>query len=403
MDDASVDDLRARDSANPLNDLIKATEREVTEANVERLLRAVDGRQLSVTQLLAVANMAVKVGHPSAVKLAGALLSTQPIPAPDDVAAVAQRRSFARILLWAMFKVEGPAALIRRLKSEADPTLAAVYAEGFESLCHFSTGDIRAALASRDGLDLGHGLILNGIALYPEPDKIAAELAAINTASLPPVASGAPSSACIVVSCDPVYLQRYGVFFAENLRPIPEVDSELVFFVAGALDPALAEAVTAASPLKTHFVADTPGRADKAFHTINRFVRVPAILGNFDLVVVSDIDARLDLSRGGFLEATAGAAAGWIATDNPVPWLKNLAGFVFFRKSAPGMWAARAIERIIQARYRPKQSNENWYLDQVALTAMWDNAPAETRAAIRLLAPETAAPWFKSVKLDEPR
>jgi hypothetical protein len=63
-------------------------------------------------------------------------------------------------------------------------------------------------------------------------------------------------------------------------------------------------------PVDVHFVADTPERVDLTYHTINSFVRVPAILAAYDLVVVSDFDARLDLSQSRFLNDIEGAGAG---------------------------------------------------------------------------------------------
>ena len=341
--------------------LIWRTSFDVSKTSVERLLNVIKGHDLTVQQLYATANLATKVGHKASVRYTEALLASHPPPPLGDALAVSKRRGFARMHLWAIFRIDGARALLEFGGRVTDPMLRDIFHEGFESLCLFAVGDVGPALASRANVDLTHGLIFNGISLYPAPGDIIPKLDAIRVEPTAPDHLDRAASICVVLSCDTEYLRRYGPFFAENFKPVANVRCDLVFFVAGKLDEDLCRRINRLCPIEAHFVADTPERVDTAYHTINRFVRVPNILTAYDLVVVSDIDARLDLSQSRFLDDVRGAGAGWITSANEIPWLRNLAGFVFFSKSRHGLWIARALEEIIRAIYRPKPNNNNWY------------------------------------------
>lgn len=189
--------------------------------------------------------------------------------------------------------------------------------------------------------------------------------------------------------------------FVENFTPPSSIARcDLVFYVAGALDDALCARIACRCPVEAHFVADTPGRIDRAFQPINRFVRVPGILRAYDLVIVSDIDGVLDLSHPRFGSDIKGAAAGWIVGSHQVPWQRHYAGFVFFTRSRPGFWIARAMEEILRLIYRPKRNNDNWFIDQVSLVALLNYAPSEILSTIHLLKQSDAAHYFKNTKLD---
>jgi hypothetical protein len=312
--------------------LIWRTSLDLSTASVTRLLNVIEGHELTVPQLLATAKITTKVGNDASVRYTEALLANEQ-PTPGDGLAEAQRRGFASLHLWAIFRTGGARALLDFGGRAKDPMLRDIYHEGFESLCRFAVGDIGSALASRTNVDRTHGLIFNGISLYPDPVEMAPKLEAIQVERAVPDDLAAATSLCVVLSCDAKYLRRYGPFFASNFAPATDVGCEVVFFVVGEIDADLRRRIALLCPVEVHFVADTSGRVDTAYHTINRFVRVPGILNAYDLVVISDIDARLDLSQSRFLDDVRGAAAGWVISTNEVPWLRNLAGFVFFTKT----------------------------------------------------------------------
>ena len=73
---------------------------------------------------------------------------------------------------------------------------------------------------------------------------------------------------------------------------------------------------------------------------------------------------------------------------------------MFFAKTRHDLWIARALEEIIRAIYRPKPNNDNWYIDQVGLMALFDLAPPEIRVKIRFFDWPATSEYFGKVKLD---
>jgi hypothetical protein len=128
---------------------------------------------------------------------------------------------------------------------------------------------------------------------------------------------------------------------------------------------------------------------------LRRFLDLPGILQNKDLVIATDIDAAVDLGDPEFVRQLSLSAGGWRDTGSDLPWLRHSAGFVYFSNTRLGNWGARCLSRLAAGLYDARAEAGNWYCDQICLSVVWDLVPTLERSEFRLLCDTELSRHFK--------
>ena len=375
--------------------LIRVAVLKSTQSAIDDIFSTLNVDKFTIQQTYSLSKMCAKFCDPRAIELSARMLRhfrRLSSPDPKNLRAVAQR------YLWSIFRVRGAASLLREVETLDDPTVREVFDSGYRSLFLFATGQFDAATEASRSITPELGLIFNGARLYPKRAQAAEHIQDIPVNSSLPVYLDKVERIAVLLSCDPVYLELFALSYLDRFVPPMGPQCEVIIFVNGAVDAGLCEELSSRCRVPVRFVINPRPGADKAFYTLKRFVEIPKVLRNHDLVIATDIDVEVDLSDIEFVDTLGRNAGGWTDTGNELPWLRHHAGLVYFANTREGDWASRSLARLASRLYQPRTGNQNWFIDQVCLAVLWDSLPAASRKNFGLLPPTRWAPHFKQVE-----
>jgi hypothetical protein len=290
--------------------------------------------------------------------------------------------------LYVISEVRGAQALKDAVDEVPFPSVRDAYKSKYESLYLFATGERDAAVFAGAGSTIGakSGMIFNGVRLYPTQARARSIVQNISTNKNLPEAPRSPRNVAIVVSCDPVYLEVFGKSYVENLQPPPGITSAVFISLIGEVDEKIIINIQKSSPIPVHIVTDPQPTGDVSTYTLRRFIEIPTLIRDYDLVVATDIDAAINLREVEFFDQLSAHCGGWLESDNVVPWLKHCAGLVYFSRTQQGDLQARRLAALADSLRNAEQSGyANWYIDQVCLSVLWDLIPDEFKSRFHLL------------------
>jgi hypothetical protein len=374
--------------------LITAARKTDSQESVDRIFTAIGIVEFSTQQILSIINIAIKAKDRRCIALCLDLfnqLKAKSTSNPMNVAVL------ARTYLWAIVQIEGAQHLKTRVMECDDQMIHHVYQKDFKSLYYFSIGRTDDGVDASQSISPECGLVFNGARLFP-PLSLAREIIRDVTLapSLPEKLVSAKKVA-LVLSCNPLYLQVFGAHFVQHLRPPSIASLELVILVDGHPPTHVIQEIEQASPVPVRFCVQDTHVTDNAFFTLRRFLSLPDISPDYDLVIVTDIDAQLNLSDQGFLDRLVRQAGGWHDTGHGLPWLRNSADFVYFSRTRLGDWALRCLAQLGASLYEARPNSGNWFCDQVYLAVLNEVIPPARRSEFALLTDDDLAPHFGQI------
>ena len=279
----------------------------------------------------------------------------------------------------------------------ADQVIHDVYEKDFKSLYLFSIGKIDEGVDASLSISPECGLVFNGARLFPPMSLSRSIINDVKPDHSLPDKLTSVKKVTLVLSCNPIYLQAFGTRFVQKLRPPSEASLEIVILVDGHPPAQLIRAIERASTVPVRFSTYDTTVTDKAFFTLRRFLSLPDVTTDHDLVIVTDIDAELNLDDQGFLDRLVRHSGGWHDTGHGLPWLRNSADFVYFSRTRCGDWAARCLAKLGTVLYEARPHSENWFCDQVYLAILNEVIPPTRRAEFSHLTDDDLAPHFDQI------
>jgi hypothetical protein len=357
--------------------MIRIAKHKNTQNAVLEVTSYLNNVNFTIQQILTIVRMLAKVKHSLGVQLGQELvqqIARKPGALPETQLTV------AKAYLWAVLNCEGASSLPRFVQKIGVPFVDTSYADGYESLYLFSIGKPDEAIRLGKNLSQDLGLVFNGIRLYPSTERASAIVEQIGSNKDLPCSIPEPQSIGLIVSCDPVYLEKFGIDYVRNLRSSTLARCRIKFYIDGKVAKEVLDAVCAASSIPVQFEISATNVKDTAFYTIRRFLELPKILKNNDIAISTDIDGVLDLSDDEFVHELSMHAGGWHDTGSDVPWLRNSADFVYFTNTRAGDWGARCLSRLCLELYSEQGYGRNWFCDQVYISAFWDQVSSSDRS-----------------------
>jgi hypothetical protein len=336
--------------------LIRVAVLKSTQSAIDDIFSTLNVDQFTIQQTYNLSRMCAKFRDPRAIKLSARMLRHFRRLASSELGDL---RAVARLFLWSIYRVRGAASLLREVEALDDPMIREVFESGYRSLFLFATGRFDAAIEASQNIPPELGLLFNGARLYPERARAAEYIQDIPVNSNLPVYLDKVDRLAVVISCDPVYLEMFALSYLDRFVPPIGRQCEVIIFVNGTVDAGLCEELSSRCRVPVRFVINSRPGADKAFYTLKRFVELPKVLRDHDLVIATDIDVEVDLEDVEFIDSLGRNAGGWTDTGNELPWLRHSAGLVYFANTREGDWASRSLARLASRLYQPRTANKN--------------------------------------------
>jgi len=383
---------RPKDHSCFVDLLLKCSKYKSSYPSVLRTLSFVGKISFSIQQMLMLTAMLAKFKNEKSIEFSHQLLkqmSRKPSSSDETL------KTLARIFLWSVYSCKGAVKLPNYVRAVDLPVVRDAYAAGFESLHLFTMGRYEEAVAKGTNVSSDLGVLFNGVRLYPSRARSEAIVRGEGIDSSLPDRLEGVNNIGLVVSCDPVFLEMFGAAYVNQLVPPASASFEITIFVDGKPRVEHLETIRRASHIPIDFKINEAPVTDKAFYTLRRFLDLPGILQNKDLVIATDIDAAVDLGDPEFVRQLSLSAGGWRDTGSDLPWLRHSAGFVYFSNTRLGNWGARCLSRLAAGLYDARAEAGNWYCDQICLSVVWDLVPTLERSEFRLLCDTELSRHFK--------
>jgi hypothetical protein len=374
--------------------LLAAARKTDSQKSIDRIFAAIGIVEFSNQQVLSIINIAIKAKDPRCIGLCLDLFKQMKA---KTTSGSMNNLILARTYLWAIVQIEGPRHLKHRVTECGDRIIHDVYQKDFKGLYLFSVGKIDDGVDASLSISPECGLVFNGARLFPSMSLARGIVADVQPDHSLPEKLTSAKNVALVLSCNPLYLQAFGTRFVQKLHPPSEASLELVILVDGHPSAQIIRDIERASAVPVRFSVYDTTVTDKAFFTLRRFLSLPEIATDHDLVIVTDIDAELNLDDQCFLDRLVRRSGGWHDTGNGLPWLRNSADFVYFTRSRCGDWAARCLSKLGAVLYESRPTSENWFCDQVYLAVLNELIPPARRSEFVLLTDEDLAPHFDQI------
>lgn len=374
--------------------LLAAARKTNSQKSVDRIFAAIGIVELSNQQIRSIISIAIKAKDPRCIGLCLDLFNQMKAKTASNSM---NTLNLARTYLWAIVQIEGPQYLKYRVAECGDQVIHDVYQKDFKSLFLFSIGKIDEGVDASLSISRECGLVFNGARLFPPMSLARSIIDDVKPNHSLPEKLTSAKKVTLVLSCNPEYLKAFGTRFVQKFRPPSKVSLELVILVDGHPSAQIIRDIERTSTVPVRFSMYDTTETDKAFFTLRRFLSLPDIATDHDLVIVTDIDAELNLDDQCFLDRLVRRSGGWHDTGHGLPWLRNSADFVYFSRTRCGDWAARCLSKLGAVLYESRPNSENWFCDQVYLAVLNEVIPPARRSEFTLLTGEDLAPHFKQI------